>query len=234
MLFWARVTQSKVWRKTTTHTSTKSIQLYIMHWLVLKWYVLCICMYVMLREVDWDYFVTEHDMHVVAFISLSNIICGVDKIFDTRYMTCFFSAPYRFLLHLSCQSPVLEGPANFSVVETNAFKHLNHLSLRLAQGSDKEVKDYLAVCLSSLKVGSFRIPHHNTVWLLNCTTQELLYLLFYYLSGNPKKQTHRLGEEMSCNINRYANFPMENVGSTDLPESSSFSQSILSKHSFPK
>ncbi|XP_042336865.1 spindle assembly abnormal protein 6 homolog isoform X2 [Plectropomus leopardus] len=57
----------------------------------------------------------------------------------------------RFLLHLSSQSPVLEGPANFSVVETNAFKHLNHLSLRLVQGSDKEIKDYLAVCLSSLK-----------------------------------------------------------------------------------
>ncbi|XP_013129016.1 spindle assembly abnormal protein 6 homolog isoform X3 [Oreochromis niloticus] len=57
----------------------------------------------------------------------------------------------RFLLHLSCQSPVLEGPANFSVIETNAFKHLNHLSLRLSQASDKEVKDYLAVCLSSLK-----------------------------------------------------------------------------------
>ncbi|KAG7228800.1 hypothetical protein INR49_008578 [Caranx melampygus] len=58
----------------------------------------------------------------------------------------------RFLLHLSCQSPLLEGPANFSVVETNAFKHLNHLSLRLAQGSDKDIKDYLAVCLSSLKL----------------------------------------------------------------------------------
>lgn len=58
----------------------------------------------------------------------------------------------RFLLHLSCQSPVLEGLVSFSVVETNAFKHLNHLSLRLAQGSDKDVKDYLAVCLSSLKV----------------------------------------------------------------------------------
>ncbi|XP_071059049.1 spindle assembly abnormal protein 6 homolog [Pseudochaenichthys georgianus] len=57
----------------------------------------------------------------------------------------------RFLLHLSTQSPVLEGPASFSVVETNAFKHLNHLSLRLVQGSDKEIKDYLAVCLSSLK-----------------------------------------------------------------------------------
>ncbi|KAM3619006.1 uncharacterized protein V6R79_001559 [Siganus canaliculatus] len=58
----------------------------------------------------------------------------------------------RFVLHLSCQSPSLEGPAHFNVIETNAFKHLNHLSLRLVQGSDKEVKDYLAVCLSSLKV----------------------------------------------------------------------------------
>ncbi|XP_068176188.1 spindle assembly abnormal protein 6 homolog [Antennarius striatus] len=57
----------------------------------------------------------------------------------------------RFLLHLSCQSPVLQGIASFSVVETNAFKHLNHLSLRTAQASDKEVKDHLAVCLSSLK-----------------------------------------------------------------------------------
>uniref|UniRef100_A0A3Q1FWH5 Spindle assembly abnormal protein 6 homolog n=1 Tax=Acanthochromis polyacanthus TaxID=80966 RepID=A0A3Q1FWH5_9TELE len=57
----------------------------------------------------------------------------------------------RFLLYLSCQSPVLEGSATFTVVETNAFKHLNHLSLRLAHGSDSEVKEYLAVCLSSLK-----------------------------------------------------------------------------------
>ncbi|KAM3876236.1 spindle assembly abnormal protein 6 homolog [Diretmus argenteus] len=57
----------------------------------------------------------------------------------------------RFLLQLSCQSPALDGSANFSVVETNAFKHLNHLSLRLLQGSDKQIKDYLALCLSSLK-----------------------------------------------------------------------------------
>ena len=79
-------------------------------------------------------------------------------IIHTHYMTFFFLF-HRFLLHLSCQSPVLEGPANFSVVETNAFKHLNHLSLRLAQGSDKEIKDYLAVCLSSLKVCSFCTIH---------------------------------------------------------------------------
>uniref|UniRef100_H2ST93 Spindle assembly abnormal protein 6 homolog n=1 Tax=Takifugu rubripes TaxID=31033 RepID=H2ST93_TAKRU len=57
----------------------------------------------------------------------------------------------RFLLHISCQSSVLDGPVALSVVETNAFKHLNHLSLRLVQGSDKEIKEYLALCLSSLK-----------------------------------------------------------------------------------
>uniref|UniRef100_A0A8C8DKQ7 Spindle assembly abnormal protein 6 homolog n=1 Tax=Oryzias sinensis TaxID=183150 RepID=A0A8C8DKQ7_9TELE len=57
----------------------------------------------------------------------------------------------RFVLHLNCQSAALEGPASFSVVETNAFKHLNHLSLRLAQGSDRELKDYLAACLASTK-----------------------------------------------------------------------------------
>lgn len=64
----------------------------------------------------------------------------------------YFIASLRFLLQLTCQSPVLEAAATFSVVETNAFKHLNHLCLRLVQGSDKEVKDYLAACLSSLKV----------------------------------------------------------------------------------
>ncbi|XP_068599856.1 spindle assembly abnormal protein 6 homolog [Brachionichthys hirsutus] len=57
----------------------------------------------------------------------------------------------RFVLHLSCPSSALEGVASFGVVETNAFKHLNHLSLRLAQASDKEVKDHLAVCLRALK-----------------------------------------------------------------------------------
>uniref|UniRef100_A0A3B3XF61 SAS-6 coiled-coil domain-containing protein n=1 Tax=Poecilia mexicana TaxID=48701 RepID=A0A3B3XF61_9TELE len=46
---------------------------------------------------------------------------------------------------------MVEGCATFSIVETNAFKHLNHLSLRLIQGSEKEVKEYLAACLASLK-----------------------------------------------------------------------------------
>lgn len=65
---------------------------------------------------------------------------------------------HRFLLHVLCQSSALDGPVTVSVVETNAFKHLNHLSLRLVQGSDKEIKEYLALCLSSLKV-SHLISH---------------------------------------------------------------------------
>uniref|UniRef100_A0A3B4F4W7 Spindle assembly abnormal protein 6 homolog n=1 Tax=Pundamilia nyererei TaxID=303518 RepID=A0A3B4F4W7_9CICH len=80
----------------------------------------------------------------------------------------------RFLLHLSCQSPVLEGPANFSVIETNAFKHLNHLSLRLSQASDKEVKDYLAVCLSSLKA-----EKHALEMKLKTTEDDLTRQLNY-------------------------------------------------------
>uniref|UniRef100_H3CEB7 Spindle assembly abnormal protein 6 homolog n=1 Tax=Tetraodon nigroviridis TaxID=99883 RepID=H3CEB7_TETNG len=56
----------------------------------------------------------------------------------------------RFLLQLFCASAVLDGPVTLGVVETNAFKHLNHLSLRLAHGSDREIKE-LAQCLSSLK-----------------------------------------------------------------------------------
>ncbi|CAF91631.1 unnamed protein product, partial [Tetraodon nigroviridis] len=48
----------------------------------------------------------------------------------------------RFLLQLFCASAVLDGPVTLGVVETNAFKHLNHLSLRLAHGSDREIKEF--------------------------------------------------------------------------------------------
>ncbi|XP_037105301.1 spindle assembly abnormal protein 6 homolog isoform X2 [Syngnathus acus] len=57
----------------------------------------------------------------------------------------------RFQLLFSCDSPSLDGPAQLSVMETNSFKHSNQLSLRLTQGSDKHVKDYLATCLASVK-----------------------------------------------------------------------------------
>uniref|UniRef100_A0A4W4FKX2 Spindle assembly abnormal protein 6 N-terminal domain-containing protein n=1 Tax=Electrophorus electricus TaxID=8005 RepID=A0A4W4FKX2_ELEEL len=59
----------------------------------------------------------------------------------------------RFLLQLSTSSSVLDhSPANLNIVETNAFKHLTHLSLKLLPGSDVEVKKYLATCLATVKV----------------------------------------------------------------------------------
>ncbi|CAB1324592.1 unnamed protein product, partial [Coregonus sp. 'balchen'] len=48
--------------------------------------------------------------------------------------------------------PVLDhSPAHLNVVETNAFKHLTHLSLKLLHGTEIEIKKYLAICLSCVK-----------------------------------------------------------------------------------
>ncbi|XP_072516925.1 spindle assembly abnormal protein 6 homolog [Salminus brasiliensis] len=58
----------------------------------------------------------------------------------------------RFLLQLSSTSSALDhSPANLNIVETNAFKHLTHLSLKLLPGSDVEIKKYLATCLATVK-----------------------------------------------------------------------------------
>ncbi|XP_053490439.1 spindle assembly abnormal protein 6 homolog isoform X1 [Ictalurus furcatus] len=58
----------------------------------------------------------------------------------------------RFLLQLSSPSSALNhGIANLNIVETNAFKHLTHLSLKLLPGSDVEIKKYLATCLAAMK-----------------------------------------------------------------------------------
>ncbi|XP_041087654.1 spindle assembly abnormal protein 6 homolog [Polyodon spathula] len=58
----------------------------------------------------------------------------------------------RFLLQLEASSSVLDRlPAGLNVIETNPFKHLTHLSLKLLPGNDSDVKKYLAICLKSLK-----------------------------------------------------------------------------------
>lgn len=58
----------------------------------------------------------------------------------------------RFLLQLVSSSTVLDHASAFiNVVETNSFKHLTHLSLKLLPGTDLEIKKYLAACLKSLK-----------------------------------------------------------------------------------
>ncbi|XP_041913195.1 spindle assembly abnormal protein 6 homolog isoform X1 [Alosa sapidissima] len=58
----------------------------------------------------------------------------------------------RFLLQLCCSSSSLDhGPASLNVVETNPFKHLTHLSLKLLHGTDVEIKKFLASCLANMK-----------------------------------------------------------------------------------
>nr|XP_025043669.1 spindle assembly abnormal protein 6 homolog [Pelodiscus sinensis] len=59
----------------------------------------------------------------------------------------------RFLIQLVTSSPVLDCmPAYLNVVETNPFKHLTHLSLKLLAGSDSDIKKYLAICIKNLKM----------------------------------------------------------------------------------
>ena len=55
----------------------------------------------------------------------------------------------RFLLQFAMN---VSGPSVLNVVETNPFRHLNHLSLKFVAASDAYLKKYLAECLLGLKV----------------------------------------------------------------------------------
>uniref|UniRef100_A0A8C4S7N3 Spindle assembly abnormal protein 6 homolog n=1 Tax=Erpetoichthys calabaricus TaxID=27687 RepID=A0A8C4S7N3_ERPCA len=58
----------------------------------------------------------------------------------------------RFLLQLISPVTVLDhSPSHLNVIETNAFKHLTHLSLKFLHGTDVEIKKYLADCLKCIK-----------------------------------------------------------------------------------
>ncbi|XP_069823658.1 spindle assembly abnormal protein 6 homolog [Dendropsophus ebraccatus] len=65
----------------------------------------------------------------------------------------------RFLLQLSSVTVLGESPAQLDVVETNPFKHLTHLSLRLLPANDMEVKTYLATCLKCIKEEKMTLQH---------------------------------------------------------------------------
>lgn len=43
------------------------------------------------------------------------------------------------------------SPAQLNILEINAFRQITHLNLKLTQGDDTDIKDYLAECLSTLK-----------------------------------------------------------------------------------
>nr|XP_054764434.1 spindle assembly abnormal protein 6 homolog [Lytechinus pictus] len=88
----------------------------------------------------------------------------------------------KFVLQLN-QSMDLAGSshglAQLSVVETNPFKHLTHLSLSLKPGTDSEVKSYLAKCLKSLQDDHNQLQTHLSTRETSLThqlqqTQELL------------------------------------------------------------
>lgn len=67
-------------------------------------------------------------------------------------LECDFSLP-RFLLQLISSATLLDNlPVFLNVVETNPFKHLIHLSLKLLPGNDVEIKKFLAGCLKCSKV----------------------------------------------------------------------------------
>ena len=57
------------------------------------------------------------------------------------------------------------GPSVLNVVETNPFRHLNHLSLKFASASDAYLKKYLAECLLGLKVSEYQI-NLSTFWTI--------------------------------------------------------------------
>ncbi|XP_063769781.1 spindle assembly abnormal protein 6 homolog isoform X2 [Pseudophryne corroboree] len=59
----------------------------------------------------------------------------------------------RFLLQLQTSSNGLDCVStNLNIIETNPFKHLIHLSLKLLEGNDSDVKKYLANCIKNLKL----------------------------------------------------------------------------------
>ncbi|CAK4716316.1 unnamed protein product [Aphanomyces euteiches] len=56
-------------------------------------------------------------------------------------------APLSYLAVLNTNDQHMNGQSTFSIVETNAFKRLTHLSLQVTPGDDAEVKLYLAARL---------------------------------------------------------------------------------------
>ncbi|XP_056384060.1 spindle assembly abnormal protein 6 homolog [Hyla sarda] len=68
--------------------------------------------------------------------------------------------PVAVVLRRGSSGAVLSGsPAQLDVVETNPFKHLTHLSLRLLPANDVEVKTYLATCLKCIKEERMMLQH---------------------------------------------------------------------------
>ena len=56
----------------------------------------------------------------------------------------------RFLSQLDVETG--ENSPIFSIIETNTFKHITHLSMRFVPGNDNTIKKYLANVVKEYKV----------------------------------------------------------------------------------
>ncbi|XP_043856466.1 spindle assembly abnormal protein 6 homolog isoform X2 [Dromiciops gliroides] len=82
----------------------------------------------------------------------------------------------RFLLQLVSTTAILDhSPVFLNVVETNPFKHLTHLSLKLLPGNDMEIKKFLAGCLKCSKEEKLSLEQtlEDVTRQLNLTQQTL-------------------------------------------------------------
>ncbi|XP_067839314.1 spindle assembly abnormal protein 6 homolog isoform X1 [Heptranchias perlo] len=109
----------------------------------------------------------------------------------------------RFMLQLVTQSPALDRmPASLNIIETNPFKHLTHLSLKLLPGNDSDVKKYLAICLQNVKMENSSLQErlHRTeedlTKRLSITQQTL---------AEKSKELDRLRNEWATHTNLLAN-----------------------------
>ncbi|XP_032873608.1 spindle assembly abnormal protein 6 homolog isoform X1 [Amblyraja radiata] len=109
----------------------------------------------------------------------------------------------RFMLQLITQSPALDHmPASLNIIETNPFKHLTHLSLKLLPGNDNEIKKYLAVCLQNVKMENsslqerLRRTEEDLTKRLSITQQTL---------AEKSKELDRLRNEWTTHTNFIAN-----------------------------
>ncbi|KAJ8040632.1 Spindle assembly abnormal protein 6-like [Holothuria leucospilota] len=66
----------------------------------------------------------------------------------------------KFVLHLSKMDNSEHSLAELAIVETNPFKHLTHLTLKVKPGSDLEVKQFLAKCLKQLQEEHRQLQSH--------------------------------------------------------------------------
>ncbi|XP_072927664.1 spindle assembly abnormal protein 6 homolog isoform X1 [Hemitrygon akajei] len=109
----------------------------------------------------------------------------------------------RFTLQLVTQSPALDHmPASLNIIETNPFKHLTHLSLKLLPGNDNEIKKYLAVCLHNVKIENVSLQER-----LHRTEEDLMKRLSITQQtlAEKSKELDRLRNEWTTHTNLMTN-----------------------------